>query len=66
MIYTDIEKLKLSSKFFSFAESINDIQNNLSFDIKFSMPNGNGFVIIPHGQLAEHKNSLLRTNLRTH
>ncbi|MFT5707257.1 MAG: hypothetical protein ACI9ES_001548 [Oceanospirillaceae bacterium] len=48
---------------FSLAELIDDIQIHLPFDIKFSVPNGNGFVIISHVQLAEHEKGLLSAQL---
>jgi len=49
---------------FPLTELIDDIQVHLPFDIKFSVPNGNGFVIISHVQVAEHKNGLLKAQLK--
>lgn len=48
----------------SFSEITDDIQVYLPFDIKFSVPNGNGFVIISSVQLAEYKGGLLIANLK--
>jgi hypothetical protein len=49
---------------FSLAELTDDIQVHLPFDIKFSVPNGNGFVIISDVQLAEHQTGLLSAKLK--
>lgn len=58
-------KLKIIKQVaFSLAELTDDIQIYLPFDIKFSVPRGNGFVIISHVQLAEYKNGLLSANLK--
>jgi hypothetical protein len=58
-------KLKIVKQVtFSLAELTDDIQIYLPFDIKFSVPNGNGFVIISHVQLAEHQNGLLSAKLK--
>jgi hypothetical protein len=58
-------KLKIVKQVtFSLAELTDDIQIYLPFDIKFSVPNGNGFVIISHVQLAEHQDGLLSAKLK--
>jgi hypothetical protein len=58
-------KLKIIKQVdFSLAELTDDIQIYLPFDIKFSVPNGNGFVIISQLQLAEYKNGLLSAKLK--
>lgn len=58
-------KLKIIKQVaFSLTELTDDIQVHLPFDIKFSVPNGNGFVIISHVQLAEHQNGLLSAKLK--
>lgn len=58
-------KLKIIKQVtFSLAELTDDIKVYLPFDIKFSVPNGNGFVIISSVQLAEYKNGLLVANLK--
>jgi hypothetical protein len=58
-------KLKIVKQVtFSLAELTDDIQIYLPFDIKFSVPNGNGFVIISHLQLAEHRKGLLSAKLK--
>ncbi len=49
---------------FSLAELTDDIKIYLPFDIKFSVPNGNGFVIISQVKLAEYKNGLLIADLK--
>lgn len=48
---------------FSFAELIDDMQIYLPFDIKFSVPNGEGLVIISQVQLAENKKGLVNAKL---
>jgi hypothetical protein len=58
-------KLKIIKQVaFPLAELTNDIQIYLPFDIKFSVPNGTGFVIISDVQLAEHQKGLLRAELK--
>jgi hypothetical protein len=58
-------KLKIVKQVtFSLSELTDDIQIYLPFDIKFSVPNGNGFVIISHVQLAEHQDGLLSAKLK--
>jgi len=58
-------KLKIIKQVaFSLAELTDDIQIHLPFDIKFSLPNGNGFVIISHVQVAEYQNGLLAAKLK--
>lgn len=49
---------------FTLAELTDDIQDYLPFDIKFSVPNGHGFVIISSVRLAEYQNGLLVANLK--
>jgi hypothetical protein len=49
---------------FSFPELINDIQIYLPFDIKFSVPNGHGLVIISDVHLAENINGLVKAQLQ--
>jgi hypothetical protein len=49
---------------FSFAELTDDLQIYLPFDIKFSVPNGDGFVIISDVQLSEYKNGLVSATLK--
>lgn len=49
---------------FSLAELTDDMQIYLPFDIKFSVPNGDGLVIISHVQLAENKNGLMNAKLK--
>ncbi|MFT7409896.1 MAG: hypothetical protein ACI9EX_000476 [Oleispira sp.] len=58
-------KLKIIKQVaFSLAELTDDIQIHLPFDIKFSVPNGNGFVIISDVQLTEHQKGLLSAKLK--
>ncbi len=58
-------KLKIIKQVtFSLAELTEDVQVYLPFDIKFSVPNGHGFVIISSVELAEYKNGLLIANLK--
>lgn len=49
---------------FTLAELTDDIQEYLPFDIKFSVPNGTGFVIISDVELAEFKQGLLSAKLK--
>lgn len=49
---------------FSFAELTDDIQAHLPFDIKFSVPNGNGYVIVSNVELEEYKNGFMRALLK--
>ena len=49
---------------FSLATLTDDIKIYLPFDIKFSVPNGDGIVIISHVQLAENKNGLVQAKLK--
>jgi hypothetical protein len=49
---------------FSLAELTADMQIYLPFSIKFSVPNGNGLVIISHVQLTENKNGLVNAKLK--
>lgn len=49
---------------FTLAELTDDIQEYLPFDIKFSVPNGKGFVIISSVELAEYQQGLLRATLK--
>jgi hypothetical protein len=46
------------------AKLTNDMQIYLPFDIKFSVPNGEGLVIISHLHLAENKNGLVAVKLK--
>lgn len=58
-------KLKIIKQVtFSLAELTDDIQVYLPFDIKFSVPNGNGFVIISHLLLTENQDGLLSAKLK--
>jgi hypothetical protein len=58
-------KLKIIKQVtFSLAELTDDVQVYLPFDIKFSVPNGNGFVIISSIQVSEYENGLLVANLK--
>jgi hypothetical protein len=57
-------KFKIIKKItFTLADLSNEIKEHLPFDIKFSVPNGNGFVIISHVQVAEYQNGLLKANM---
>ena len=49
---------------FSFAELTDDMQIYLPFDIKFSVPNGEGLVMISRVQLAEHKPDIVIAQLQ--
>tara|TARA_R110001592_G_scaffold7678_1_gene42566 strand:+ start:835 stop:1536 length:702 start_codon:yes stop_codon:yes gene_type:complete len=49
---------------FSLAELTDNMQIYLPFDIKFSVPNGDGLVIISHVQLTENKNGLMNAKLK--
>ncbi len=48
---------------FPLAQLTDDMQIYLPFDIKFSVPNGEGIVIITHAQLTENKNGLISAKL---
>jgi hypothetical protein len=57
-------KLKIIKKItFTLTDLSNEIKEHLPFDIKFSVPNGNGFVIISHVKVAEYQNGLLKANM---
>ena len=47
-----------------FSELTDDIQVHLPFDIKFSVPNGNGFVIISSVDLTEYRQGMMKANLK--
>ncbi len=49
---------------FTLAELTHDMQDYLPFDIKFSVPNGDGFVIISSVELAEFKQGLVHATLK--
>ena len=58
-------KLKLVKQVsFSFDELIDDMQIYLPFDIKFSVPNGEGLVIVSQVIMAEDKNGLVNAKLQ--